>query len=340
MQEQLLQIQSEARERVAAAQSSAELEELRRAYLGRSGSLNQILRGMGKLPSEERPAAGKLANETKDLIEQLLAQRAADIVAKEQEARLAAERIDVTLPGRGGGIGKKHPLTLVTEEICEIFTGLGFEVVEGPEVETEWYNFIALNIPPDHPARDEQDTFYFSDDVLLRTHTSPVQIRTMEKRQPPVRIIVPGRVYRRDPFDATHSPIFHQVEGLLVDDDTTFADLKGTLAVFVQRVFGENVRTRFRPSYFPFTEPSAEVDVSCIFCDGAGCNVCKQSGWIELLGSGMVHPNVLRNVGYDPEQVQGFAFGVGIDRIAILKYQVNDIRLFFEDDLRFVRQFE
>jgi phenylalanyl-tRNA synthetase alpha chain len=340
MQNQLLQIQSEARERAAAAQSSAELEELRRAYLGRNGSLNQILRGMGKLPPEERPVAGKLANETKELIEQLLAQRATDIVAKEREAKLAAERIDVTLPGRGGSIGKKHPLTLVTEEICEIFTGLGFEVVEGPEVETEWYNFIALNIPPDHPARDEQDTFYFSDDVLLRTHTSPVQIRTMEKRPPPVRIIVPGRVYRRDPFDATHSPIFHQVEGLLVDEDTTFADLKGTLTVFAQRMFGEKVRTRFRPSYFPFTEPSAEVDISCIFCGGAGCSVCKQSGWIEILGSGMVHPNVLRNVGYDPEQVQGFAFGVGIDRIAILKYQVNDIRLFFENDLRFVRQFE
>ncbi len=340
MREQLLQIQSEARERAAAAQSSAELEELRRAYLGRNGSLNQILRGMGKLPPEERPAAGKLANETKELIEQLLAQRAVDIVAKEQEMKLAAECIDVTLPGRGGSIGKKHPLTLVTEEICEIFTGLGFEVVEGPEVETEWYNFIALNIPPDHPARDEQDTFYFSDDVLLRTHTSPVQIRTMEKRQPPVRIVVPGRVYRRDPFDATHSPIFHQVEGLLVDEDTTFADLKGTLTVFVQRMFGENVRTRFRPSYFPFTEPSAEVDISCLFCGGDGCNVCKQSGWIEILGSGMVHPNVLRNVGYDPEKVQGFAFGMGIDRIAILKYQVNDIRLFFENDLRFVRQFE
>lgn len=340
MKEQLLQIQSEARERAAAAQSSAELEELRRAYLGRHGSLNQILRGMGKLSAEERPVVGKLANETKALIERLLAQRAADIVAREQEAKLAAERLDVTLPGRGGSIGKKHPLTLVTEEICEIFIGLGFEVVEGPEIETEWYNFIALNIPPDHPARDEQDTFYLSDDVLLRTHTSPVQIRTMESRQPPVRIIVPGRVYRRDPFDATHSPIFHQVEGLLVDEDTTFADLKGTLTVFAQRMFGENVRTRFRPSYFPFTEPSAEVDISCIFCGGDGCSVCKQSGWIEILGSGMVHPNVLRNVGYDPEKVQGFAFGMGIDRIAILKYQVNDIRLFFENDLRFVRQFE
>jgi phenylalanyl-tRNA synthetase alpha chain len=340
MQEQLLQIQSEARERIAAGQSSSELEELRRAYLGRSGTLTQILRGMGKLSPEERPAAGKLANETRELIEQLLAQRAESVVVKEQEQKLAAERIDVTLPGRGAPLGKKHPLTVVTEDICQIFTGLGFEVVEGPEVETEWYNFIALNVPRDHPARDDQDTFYFTDEVLLRTHTSPVQIRTMERRPPPVRIIVPGRVYRRDPFDATHSPIFHQVEGLLVDEDTTFADLKGTLAVFARRVFGENVRTRFRPSYFPFTEPSAEVDVSCIFCDGTGCSVCKQSGWIELLGSGMVHPNVLRNVGYDPEQVQGFAFGVGIDRIAILKYQVNDIRLFFENDLRFVRQFE
>ncbi|MCS6862286.1 MAG: phenylalanine--tRNA ligase subunit alpha [Abditibacteriales bacterium] len=340
MKETLLHIQSEAREKVATVQSSAELEVLRRAYLGRSGVLPQILRSMGKLPAEERPVIGKLANETKELIEQLLAQRAADLGAREQEAQLAAERIDVTLPGRGGSIGKKHPLTLVTEEICEIFTGLGFEVVEGPEVETEWHNFIALNIPPDHPARDEQDTFYFSDDLLLRTHTSPVQIRTMESRQPPVRIIVPGRVYRRDPFDATHSPIFHQVEGLLVDEDTTFADLKGTLTAFAQKMFGAGVRTRFRPSYFPFTEPSAEVDISCIFCNGDGCGVCKQSGWIEILGSGMVHPNVLRNVGYDPEQVQGFAFGMGIDRIAILKYQVNDIRLFFENDLRFVRQFE
>ncbi|MBI3922965.1 MAG: phenylalanine--tRNA ligase subunit alpha [Armatimonadetes bacterium] len=339
MTQKLLELQAEARDAVPAANNSADIEELRRHFLGKKGPLTQILRGMGNVTPEERPIVGKIANETRELIEQLLAEQTERVSARESESSFDAERIDVTLPGRALNVGNRHPLTIVLDEICDIFTGLGFEIVEGPEVETDWYNFVALNIPPDHPARDDHASFYITDDVLLRTETSAVQIRTMEQRQPPVRIIAPGRVYRRDAVDRTHCHTFHQVEGLLVDEHVTFADLKGTLDVFAKRMFGERVRTTFRPHYFPFTEPSAEVDISCFLCDQKGCGVCKGSGWIEVLGSGMVHPKVLENVGYDSEKYSGFAFGMGVERLAMLKFGIDDIRLFYENDLRFLRQF-
>jgi phenylalanyl-tRNA synthetase alpha chain len=334
-----LELQREAREKISAAKSTADLEELRRHFLGKKGPLTQILRGMGGLSAEERPAIGKLANDTRALVEELLEKRSGEFAGTEMGSRLEAEAIDVTLPGRAPNVGNRHPLSIVMDEICEVFTGLGFEIVEGPEVETDWYNFVALNIPPDHPARDDHASFYITDDVLLRTETSAVQIRTMEKRQPPIRVIAPGRVYRRDAVDRTHSHTFHQVEGLLVDEDVTFSDLKGTLDVFCRRMFGEEVRTTFRPHHFPFTEPSAEVDISCFLCGQKGCSVCKHSGWLEVLGSGMVHPKVLENVGYDSEKYCGFAFGMGIERIAMLKFGIDDMRLFYENDLRFLRQF-
>jgi phenylalanyl-tRNA synthetase alpha chain len=341
-------IAGEAREAIARAQSAGALEELRVRYLGRQGALTLLLRGLGALPAAERPRVGAAANEAKRELEALLAGRLAAARERERREQRARERPDLTLPGRRPPAGTVHPLTRVHDEIVAIFAGLGFSVAEGPEVETDYYNFEALNLPPDHPARDMQDTFYVEragdgrpggPSTLLRTHTSPVQIRTMKAQPPPVRIIVPGRVYRRDVADASHSPIFHQVEGLAVDRDTTMADLKGTLALFAREMFGPRSAIRFRPSYFPFTEPSAEVDVRCFLCGGDGCRVCKQSGWLEILGSGMVHPQVLRNVGYDPEAVTGWAFGMGIDRIAMLKYGIDDIRLFFENDLRFLRQF-
>lgn len=339
MKQKLLELQAEARDTIPVANSSADIEELRRHFLGKKGPLTQILRGMGNLTPKERPIVGKIANETRELVEQLLAEQTERASARESESSFDAERIDVTLPGRALNVGNRHPLSIVLDEICDIFTGLGFEIVEGPEVETDWYNFVALNIPPDHPARDDHASFYITDDVLLRTETSAVQIRTMEQRQPPIRVIAPGRVYRRDAVDRTHCHTFHQVEGLLVDEHVTFADLKGTLEVFVKRMFGERVRTTFRPHYFPFTEPSAEVDISCFLCDQKGCVVCKGSGWIEVLGSGMVHPKVLENVGYDSEKYSGFAFGMGVERLAMLKFGIDDIRLFYENDLRFLRQF-
>jgi phenylalanyl-tRNA synthetase alpha chain len=321
---------------IRAAANPEVLEGLRVKYLGRKGALTQILRSLGQMDPQARRRLGQEANTVKQTLEEALAQALAAI--KEAARRAAGPVLDVTLPGRRHPRGRLHPLTQVNREVCDIFLHLGFETVEGPEVELDYYNFEALNIPADHPARDMQDTFYFNDRVLLRTHTSPMQIRVMEKRQPPVRVIAPGRVYRRD-SDLTHTPMFHQVEGLLVDKGVTFADLKGVLTAFLHEMFGPEVGVRFRPSYFPFTEPSAEVDIECVICRGEGCRVCKVTGWLEVLGSGMVHPAVFEAVGYDPEVYNGFAFGLGIERIAMLKYGIDDIRLFFENDLRFLRQF-
>jgi phenylalanyl-tRNA synthetase alpha chain len=331
-------VAGEARAAIAGAASSSELEAVRVKYLGRSGALTQILKSLGTLPAEERPLVGASANEAKRELEARLDVRLGEMLETERRRERERARPDLTLPGRRPPRGALHPLTRVREEIVSVFMGLGFSVAEGPQIETDFYNFEALNIPRDHPARDMQDTFYLSGETLLRTHTSPVQIRTMRAQKPPVRIIVPGVVYRRD-ADITHSPMFHQVEGLAVDTRVTMADLKGTLELFARELFGARSKIRFRPSFFPFTEPSAEVDVLCFLCGGDGCRVCKQSGWLEILGSGMVHPQVLRNVGYDPEDVTGWAFGMGIERIAMLKYGVDDIRLFFENDLRFLNQF-
>jgi phenylalanyl-tRNA synthetase alpha chain len=329
-------LETAALQEIQEANNPDDLELVRVKYLGRKGALTVILRGLGKLDPEVRRGVGQEANRAKVELEEVLEQ--AQRALKEAARRAASSAIDVTLPGRRNFRGRLHPLNQTMAEVCDIFLHLGFEAVEGPEVELDWYNFEALNLPPDHPARDMQDTFYFNDKVLLRTHTSPMQIRTMEKRQPPVRIIAPGKVYRRD-SDITHSPMFHQVEGLLVDRGVTFADLKGVLTAFVHQMFGPEVGVRFRPSYFPFTEPSAEVDIECVICRGEGCRVCKTTGWLEVLGSGMVHPAVFEAVGYDPETYTGFAFGLGIERIAMLKYGIDDIRLFFENDLRFLRQF-
>ena len=329
----------EARGAAGAAGSAAELEQVRVRFLGRQGELTQLLRSLGTLPPAERPLVGAAANEAKRELEALLEARVAEARAAERVRARARQRLDLTLPGRRPPLGAIHPLTRVEDEIVTIFAGLGFSVAEGPDVESDYYNFEALNIPADHPARDMQDTFYLPGGLLLRTHTSPVQIRTMLAQRPPVRIVVPGRVHRRDIADASHSPVFHQVEGLAVDRHVTMADLKGTLELFAREMYGPRSRIRFRPSFFPFTEPSAEVDVVCFLCGGDGCRVCKQSGWLEILGSGMVHPQVLRNVGYDPEEFTGWAFGMGIERIAMLKYGVDDIRLFYDNDLRFLGQF-
>ena len=334
----LKEILEGARAGLAQARTTAELEALRVKYLGRQGLLTQLLRSIPSLLPSDRPEVGRQANQAKAEIEALLAERLAEVKRAERERELAAQRLDLTLPGRRPPLGTLHPITQVQDEIIDIFLGLGFAVAEGPEVESDFNNFEALNIPKDHPARDMQDTFYISEDVLHRTHTSPVQIRTMSAQRPPVRVICPGRVYRRD-ADITHSPMFHQVEGLAVDRDISMGDLKGTLELFAQEMFGPRTRIRFRPSFFPFTEPSAEVDVLCFLCGGDGCRVCRQSGWLEILGAGMVHPQVLRNVGYDPEEVTGWAFGMGVERIAMLKYGIDDIRLFFENDLRFLQQF-
>jgi phenylalanyl-tRNA synthetase alpha chain len=329
----------EAREAVDTARSAAELAEVRVKFLGRQGALTQLLRSLGALAPEARPAVGAAANEAKRELEGLLEARLGGALEAERRAERARGRLDLTLPGRRPPRGALHPLTRVHDEIVAIFAGLGFSIVEGPEVETDYYNFEALNIPRDHPARDMQDTLYLSESTLLRTHTSPVQIRVMQAQRPPVRIIVPGKVYRRDVADMSHSPMFHQVEGLAVDRHITMGDLKGTLELFAREMFGPGSRIRFRPSFFPFTEPSAEVDVLCFVCRGDGCRLCRQGGWLEILGSGMVHPQVLKNVGYDPEEVTGWAFGMGIERIAMLKYGIDDLRLFFENDVRFLRQF-
>jgi phenylalanyl-tRNA synthetase alpha chain len=323
---------------LAAASREEEIQEIRVKYLGKKGELTLIKKGLGSLSSEERPVVGQSVNMVSDRLLEKIESALKSVRNTQKNARLNLERIDITLPGRTRSVGSKHPITLVTEEITEIFAGLGFQVAEGPEIELDFYNFEALNFPKDHPARDMQDTFFVDDNILLRTHTSPVQVRTMLKNPPPVRIIAPGTVYRCD-SDATHSPMFHQVEGLMVDKDISFGDLKGILTTFVNQFFGKDVGVRLRPSFFPFTEPSAEVDIACVICKGKGCRVCKNSGWLEILGAGMVDPEVYRHVNYDPDTVSGFAFGMGIERIAMLKYGISDMRLLFENDLRFLRQF-
>ncbi len=320
-------------------ESAAILENIRVKYLGKKGELTGVLRGMGKLTAEERPVVGQLANEVREFIEKNIDDTKAVIQAKEMQRRLAGEVIDVTMPGKRSEAGKRHPLTQVLNEVKDIFIGLGFEIVSGPEVEYDYYNFEALNIPKNHPARDTQDTFYINDNIVLRTQTSPMQVRVMEKQKPPIRILSPGRVYRSDTADATHSPVFHQIEGLVVDKGVTMADLKGTLELFAKKLYGENAKIRFRPHHFPFTEPSAEVDICCFECGGKGCRLCKGEGWIEILGAGMVHPKVLENCGIDTEIYSGFAFGLGLERIVMRRYDINDLRMFFENDLRFLKQF-
>ena len=338
MKQRLEELLASAKQSIAQAVDEAGLQDVRVGILGRKGAMTALMKGMGSLSPEERPIIGSMVNTIKSELEQLIEAR--QLVLREAgiSSRLAQEVIDVTLPGRRATRGSKHPITLVMEDISEIFGSLGFGIAEGPEIEKDFYNFEALNMPKDHPARDMQDTFYINDDVVLRTHTSPVQIRTMLDHEPPVRVIAPGTVYRCD-SDITHSPMFHQVEGFLVDKHVTFGDLKGILTEFITRYFGADVGVRFRPSFFPFTEPSAEVDMQCVMCSGAGCRVCKNSGWLEILGSGMIDPEVFKSVGYDPEKYSGFAFGMGVERIAMLKYGVNDLRLFFENDLRFLKQF-
>ncbi len=339
MKEKLESIREAAEHDLRDAGDRQALESLRIRYLGKKGELTSILKKMGELSAEERPAIGKLANEIRARIEAELAARAAELQDAEQKKRMEKEKIDVTMPGKRHGLGHKHPLSIELDEIKEIFIGLGFDIVSGPEVEYDYYNFEALNIPKDHPSRDTQDTFYINDKILLRTQTSPVQVRVMEKQKPPIRIISPGRVYRSDAVDATHSPLFHQIEGLVVDKGITFANLKGTLEIIIKRMYGEDSVVRFRPHHFPFTEPSAEVDVQCFACHGKGCRLCKGEGWIELLGCGMVHPKVLSNCGIDPEIYSGFAFGMGLERLVMRKYSIDDMRLFYENDTRFLKQF-
>jgi phenylalanyl-tRNA synthetase alpha chain len=328
-------IYEEALNALASASDAESVKSLAVHYLGRKGIVTGFLRNISNQPAEKRAAIGKNANKIKSALDKAFKQAERDFETSRAGSGAA---IDVSLPGRPVVNGSLHPITQITREICEIFTRLGFDIVEGPEVESDWYNFEALNIPPNHPARDMQDTFYVSENIVLRTHTSPVQIRTMEKQKPPVRIIAPGKVYRCD-SDLTHTPMFHQVEGLLVDRHISFGDLKGVLTTFVHQMFDPNTRLRFRPSFFPFTEPSAEVDIQCVICRGSGCRVCSQSGWLEILGSGMVHPALYENVGYDASEFTGFAFGMGVERIAMLKYGIDDIRKFFENDIRFLRQF-
>lgn len=335
----LQQIRQQAADALAQAGDLKALDDLRVKYLGKKGELTVILKQMGKLSAEERPKVGQLANEVRSGIEALVEERTAAVKAALLDQKLALEKLDVTMPGRAAPLGKLHPLTKVLEEVKEIFLGMGFSVAEGPEVETDYYNFEALNIPKDHPARDTQDTFYISDNVLLRTQTSPVQVRTMEKQKPPIRVIAPGRVYRSDAVDATHSPLFHQIEGLVVDRGVTMADLKGTLEMFAKRLYGEEAVVRFRPHHFPFTEPSAEMDFQCFACHGEGCRLCKGEGWIEILGCGMVHPKVLEMSGIDPDEYSGYAFGIGLERMVMGRFKIDDIRLFYENDVRFLHQF-
>ncbi len=338
IQERLKRLEEEALAELRASRGEVKIQDVRTKYIGRKGLLTNFLREMGQLPAEERPALGQLANQLKAALEEATKQALEKEHQRQKTDQLLHEGVDISLPGRRPSLGSTHLITQVTEEIISTFERLGFEVSEGPEVELDYYNFEALNFPKDHPARDMQDTFYFSPNVVLRTHTSPVQVRTMEKRQPPLRVIAPGRVYRHD-SDPTHSPMFHQVEGFVVDHEVTFADLKGTLTFFVHQFFGPNVQMRFRPSFFPFTEPSAEVDIQCVICQGKGCPVCKKSGWLEILGSGMIDPEVFRFVGYDPEVFTGFAFGLGVERIAMLQVGLGDIRIFFENNLQFLKQF-
>jgi phenylalanyl-tRNA synthetase alpha chain len=338
MQDELKRLEREALEELKEASGELQVLAARTKYLGRKGLLTHLLREMGKIPADQRRVIGQLANQIKANLEGASEQALEKARSRGERDRQASERIDFSLPGPKPPRGGRHLITQVTEEIVAIFERLGFEVSEGPEVEMDYYNFEALNFPKDHPARDMQDTFYFSPNIVLRTHTSPVQVRVMEKRNPPLRIIAPGKVYRHD-SDPTHSPMFHQVEGFVVDQGVTFADLKGTLTFFVHQLFGSEVQMRFRPSFFPFTEPSAEVDIQCVICRGDGCAVCKQSGWLEILGSGMIDPEVFRFVGYDSEIFTGFAFGLGVERIAMLRVGLNDIRLFYENNIQFLKQF-
>lgn len=341
MQETLQAIQAEAQAALLDVANLKELNDLRVKYLGKKGSLTAVLRSMGSIAPEERPKVGQMVNALRQEIEKLIECKQVELQDAELNHRLQTETIDITLPARRVHTGHAHPLTITLERIKNIFTTMGYSVAEGPQVESDYYNFEALNLPKDHPARDMQDSFYITEDILLRSQTSPVQARTMEAHEPnsPIRIIAPGHVYRRDDYDATHSPMFTQVEGLCIDKNISFADLKGTLKVFLQEIFGEDVKLRFRPSFFPFTEPSAEVDISCVMCKGKGCKVCKGTGWLEILGAGMVHPRVLEMSGYDPSQVSGFAFGMGVERIAMLLYGIDDLRLFYDNDVRFLEQF-
>ena len=339
MKQQLEAIKEAAHKELTDIDSNANLEALRVKYLGKKGELTAILKQMGSLSAEERPVIGQLANEVRSKIENMIAVREKELKELETKLRLERETIDVTMPGKNFELGHKHPLSIVLDDVKEIFLGMGFNIAQGPEVEWDYYNFEALNIPKNHPARDTQDTFYITDNMLLRTQTSPVQIHVMEQQKPPIRIIAPGRVYRSDAVDATHSPLFHQIEGLVVDKGISMADLKGNLEAFAKRMYGEDTKIRLRPHHFPFTEPSCEIDVSCFRCHGKGCSLCKGEGWIEILGGGMVHPKVLRNGGIDPDVYSGYAFGMGLERLVMKRFNIDDMRLLYDNDLRFLRQF-
>lgn len=339
MKQQLEQIKTAALEAIAQAKNSADCENIRVKYLGKKGKLTAILKSMGGLSPEERPIMGQLVNTVKAEVDAALSEMVQHMQAQAEEKKLKEETIDITMPAKSDKTGKLHPLNTVLNDMIDIFQSMGFDVVDGPEVETDHYNFECLNVPADHPARDMQDTFYLAENILLRTQTSAAQIRTMENRKPPIRVICPGRVFRADEVDATHSPVFHQIEGLVVDKGVTMCDLKGVLEQFAHEIYGPETKVKFRPSFFPFTEPSVEVDVSCSECGGKGCRVCKGAGWIEILGAGMVHPNVLRSCGIDPEEYSGFAFGIGLDRLTTTRYKISDIRLLFENDKRFLDQF-
>lgn len=339
MKDKLQKIKEEAFKQISDSDALEKLNEVRVAFLGKKGELTAVLKSMKDVPADEKPKVGQLVNDTRQAIEALLEETKSKLEKAALNMKLQNEGIDVTLPAKKIHVGHRHPNTIALEEVERIFIGMGYEVVEGPEVEYDYYNFEALNIPENHPAKDEQDTFYINSNMVLRTATSPVQVRVMEKGKLPIRMIAPGRVFRSDEVDATHSPSFHQIEGLVIDKNITFADLKGTLAEFAKELFGSDTKVKFRPHYFPFTEPSAELDVSCYKCGGEGCRFCKGEGWIEILGCGMVHPNVLRMSGIDPEKYTGFAFGVGLERIALLKYEIDDMRLLYENDYRFLKQF-
>ena len=339
MKEKLSQIKEEALRQIRESDALEKLNEVRVNILGKKGELTSVLKSMKDVAPEDRPKVGQMVNETREEIERVLEEAKSKMEAKIREAVMATETIDVTLPAKKNNVGHRHPNTIALDEVERIFVGMGYEVVEGPEVEYDYYNFEALNIPADHPAKDEQDTFYVNGDILLRTQTAPVQVREMEKGKLPIRMIAPGRVFRSDEVDATHSPSFHQIEGMVVDKNITLADLKGTLAQFAKEMFGEDTKVKFRPHHFPFTEPSAEMDMSCFKCGGTGCRFCKGSGWIEILGCGMVHPTVLKRSGIDPEVYSGFAFGIGLERITLLKYEIDDMRLLYENDVRFLKQF-
>lgn len=339
MKEKLQAIREEAIRKMEESDALDKLNDIRVAYLGKKGKLTEVMKGMKDVAAEERPKVGQLVNDTRKAIEEKLDEMKRELAEAAREAKMKEEVIDVTLPAKKNNVGHRHPNTIALEDVENIFVGMGYEVVEGPEIEYDYYNFEALNIPANHPAKDEQDTFYINDKIVLRTQTSPVQAREMEKGKLPIRMIAPGRVFRADEVDATHSPSFHQIEGLVVDKNITFADLKGTLAEFAKEMFGEDTKVKFRPHHFPFTEPSAEMDMTCFKCGGKGCRMCKGSGWIEILGCGMVHPKVLKMSGIDPEEYTGFAFGIGLERITLLKYEIDDMRLLYENDTRFLKQF-